>query len=51
VIRRWLGRVLVVVGLVHVVDAALVVVLWRHRHTVIRALADAADELGRPRVT
>jgi hypothetical protein len=48
VIQRALVRVLVVVGLVHVVESLLVVWLWRHRAAVVRALAEAAAELGRP---
>jgi hypothetical protein len=47
VIRRALGRVLLVVGLVHVVELLLAVWLWRHRRAVLAALAEAAAELGR----
>lgn len=46
-IQRALVRVLVVVGLVHVVESLLIVWLWRHRRRVVELLAEAAAELGR----
>ena len=46
-IRRALVRVLLVVGLVHVVELLLAVWLWRHRRRVVELLAEAATELGR----
>lgn len=48
-IRRALVRVLLVVGLVHVVELALAAWLWRHRRRVVELLAEAAAELGRRR--
>ena len=44
--RRQLVRVLVVMGLVYVVNLAVFGWLWRHRHAVVRLLADAAAELA-----
>jgi hypothetical protein len=49
VIRRALTRGLVVIGLVHVLDAVLLLWLWRHRVAVVRALAAAAGEEVRRR--
>lgn len=44
-IRRALRRLLVVAGLVYVLNLAVVSWLWRHRHAVVRALAEAAADL------
>jgi hypothetical protein len=46
-IRRALYRALLVAGAVYVVNLAVVAWLWRHRHAVVRLLADAAADLGR----
>jgi hypothetical protein len=48
---RWaLLRVLAALGVLHVITAVVTVWLWRHRGSVVRALAQAvADEARRPR--
>lgn len=47
-IRRQLRRALVVLGVVHVVDAVVWSLLWRYRRSWARALGRAAlDELRR----
>ena len=42
--RRQLRRVLVVLGVVHVVDAAAWALLWRYRRSWARALGKAVLE-------
>lgn len=46
-LRRLALRLLVVLGLVYVVNLAVVSWLWRHRHRVVELLAEAAADLGR----